>query len=237
MYPLKLRYNEVGGIMVYKLLIVEDDRIIAEKMEQFLVSWNYQVKRVEDFTKVMEVFLDYDPDLVLMDITLPHLNGYHWTTEIRKLSKVPILFVSSASDDMNIVMAISQGADDYITKPFELQVLAAKIQAILRRTYDFSGKTHFIEHKGIRFNVEDNTVSFNEKNIDLTKNEAKILRLLLEKKNTIVKRDDLMEYLWKTDFYVDENALSVNVNRLRKKLEQIGIKDFIITKKGIGYLV
>ena len=172
-----------------------------------------------------------------MDITLPHLNGYHWTLEIRKFSKVPILFVSSANDDMNIVMAISQGADDYITKPFDLQVLAAKIQALLRRTYDFNSQSHFIEHKGVRFNVEDNTVSFQDKSIELTKNEAKILRLLLERKNSIVSRDDLMEYLWKTDYYVDENALSVNVNRLRKKLEQIDIRDFIITKKGIGYLV
>lgn len=223
--------------MMYKLLIVEDDKVIAEKMSGFLTSWNYQVKKVEDFKNVIDEFIEYDPDLVLMDITLPYLNGYHWTSEIRKLSKVPILFVSSASDDMNIVMAISQGADDYITKPFDLQVLAAKIQAILRRTYDFSGKTHFIEHKGVRFNTEDNTVKYESNSIELTKNEAKILKLLMEKKNTIVKRDVLMEYLWKTDFYVDENALSVNVNRLRKKLEQIGVNDFVVTKKGIGYLV
>lgn len=176
--------------MVYKIFIVEDDKVISQKMAEFLSSWNYQVRQVHDFSKIMEEFIAFDPDLILMDITLPHLNGYHWTLEIRKFSKVPILFVSSANDDMNIVMAISQGADDYITKPFDLQVLAAKI-----------------------------------------------LRLLLERKNSIVSRDDLMEYLWKTDYYVDENALSVNVNRLRKKLEQIDVRDFIITKKGIGYLV
>lgn len=223
--------------MVYKIFIVEDDKVISQKMAEFLSSWNYQVRQVHVFSKIMEEFIAFDPDLILMDITLPHLNGYHWTLEIRKFSKVPILFVSSANDDMNIVMAISQGADDYITKPFDLQVLAAKIQALLRRTYDFNSQSHFIEHKGVRFNVEDNTVSFQDKSIELTKNEAKILRLLLERKNSIVSRDDLMEYLWKTDYYVDENALSVNVNRLRKKLEQIDVRDFIITKKGIGYLV
>ena len=224
-------------IWFYKIFIVEDDKVISQKMAEFLSSWNYQVRQVHDFSKIMEEFIAFDPDLILMDITLPHLNGYHWTLEIRKFSKVPILFVSSANDDMNIVMAISQGADDYITKPFDLQVLAAKIQALLRRTYDFNSQSHFIEHKGVRFNVEDNTVSFQDKSIELTKNEAKILRLLLERKNSIVSRDDLMEYLWKTDYYVDENALSVNVNRLRKKLEQIDVRDFIITKKGIGYLV
>lgn len=234
---MKVEYNWFGDNMIYKILIVEDDPVISQKMEQFLVSWNYEVKRIIDFTKVMEDFISFKPDIVLMDITLPHLNGYHWTTEIRKISKVPILFVSSANDNMNIVMAISQGADDYITKPFELQILAAKIQALLRRAYDFAGKTQFIEHKGVRFNSEDNTVTYKEQSVELTKNEAKILRLLLEKKNTIVNRDALMESLWKTDFYVDENALSVNVNRLRKKLEQIGVYDFIITKKGIGYLV
>lgn len=223
--------------MMYKIMIVEDDMVIASKIEEFLTSWNYAVTKVTDFKNVMEDFLNYMPDLVLMDVTLPYLNGYHWTSEIRKISKVPILFVSSANEDMNIVMAISQGADDYITKPFELQILAAKIQAILRRTYDFSGKMHFLEHHGVRFQLEDNTVFFEDKSVELTKNEGKILKLLMEKKNTIVKRDVLMEYLWKTDFYVDENALSVNVNRLRKKLESIGIHDFIQTKKGIGYLV
>lgn len=172
--------------MVYKIFIVEDDKVISQKMAEFLSSWNYQVRQVHDFSKIMEEFIAFDPDLILMDITLPHLNGYHWTLEIRKFSKVPILFVSSANDDMNIVMAISQGADDYITKPFDLQVLAAKIQALLRRTYDFNSQSHFIEHKGVRFNVEDNTVFFQDKSIELTKNEAKILRLLLERKNSIV---------------------------------------------------
>ena len=155
----------------------------------------------------------------------------------REESKVPIIFISSATDNMSIVMAISKGADDFVCKPFDLNVLAAKITAILRRSYDFVSNHNILEYQGVRFNLDDNTVSFQSSQMELSKNEAKILRLLMEKKGTIVSRDSLMEYLWKTDFYVDENALSVNVNRLRKKLESIGIVDFIQTKKGLGYKI
>lgn len=222
---------------MYKIMIIEDDEVISKKLESFLSSWNYNVFRVVDFYTVLDNFHTFNPDLILMDITLPYLNGYLWTEKIRLESSVPIIFVSSATDNMNVVMAISKGADDFICKPFDLNVLGAKITAMLRRTYDFVGNKNILEHKGVRFNLEDNTVSFLSNNIELTKNEAKILRLLMEKKDTIVSRDSLMEYLWKTDFYVDENALSVNVNRLRKKLESIGIVDFIQTKKGLGYKV
>lgn len=222
---------------MYRILLVEDDPVIAQKTAQFLQSWNYEVVLIEDFHTVMDTFFQCNPDLVLMDITLPVLNGYHWTTQIRKVSKVPILFVSSASDNMNIVMALSQGADDYITKPFELQILQAKIQALLRRTYDFSGKLNVLEHKGLRFVIEENKVMYQEQEIELSKNEAKILHILLEKKNTIVSREEMMNYLWKTNFYVDENTLSVNVNRLRKKLESIGCTNYIETKKGLGYKI
>ena len=215
---------------MYKILIVEDDELISKKLESFLKSWNYDVNRVVDFYNVMDTFHSFNPDLVLMDITLPYLNGYLWTEKIREESKVPIIFISSATDNMSIVMAISKGADDFVCKPFDLNVLAAKITAILRRSYDFVSQ-------GVRFNLDDNTVSFQSSQMELSKNEAKILRLLMEKKGTIVSRDRLMEYLWKTDFYVDENALSVNVNRLRKKLESIGIVDFIQTKKGLGYKI
>lgn len=222
---------------MYKIWIVEDDEIIASKMKQYLMSWGYDCEIISDFYHVIDEFKAYSPHLVLMDITLPYLNGYIWTEEIRKLSKVPIVFVSSANENMNIVMAISKGADDYITKPFDLTLLAAKLQAILRRTYDFSDNSNILEHKGIRFCLDDNMVYYKEQSIELTKNEAKILRLLMEKKDHIVSRDELMDYLWNTDFYVDENALSVNVNRLRKKLGGIGVSDFIETKKGLGYKV
>lgn len=222
---------------MYTILLVEDDNVIATKTAQFLKSWNYEVVLVKDFHDVMDTFFQCNPDLVLMDVTLPVLNGYHWTTQIRRVSKVPILFVSSAGDNMNIVMALSQGADDYITKPFELQILQAKIQALLRRTYDFSGKQNVLEHKGLRFVIEENKTLYQDQEIELSKNEAKILHILLEKKDTIVSREEMMNYLWKTDFYVDENTLSVNVNRLRKKLESIGCTNYIETKKGLGYKI
>lgn len=222
---------------MYTIFLVEDDNVIATKTAQFLKSWNYEVVLVKDFHDVMDTFFQCNPDLVLMDVTLPVLNGYHWTTQIRRVSKVPILFVSSAGDNMNIVMALSQGADDYITKPFELQILQAKIQALLRRTYDFSGKLNVLEHKGLRFVIEENKTLYQDQEIELSKNEAKILHILLEKKDTIVSREEMMNYLWKTDFYVDENTLSVNVNRLRKKLESIGCTNYIETKKGLGYKI
>lgn len=207
-----MQYNKVGETM-YKIMIVEDDELISKKLESFLKSWNYDVNRVVDFYNVMDVFQSFNPDLVLMDITLPYLNGYLWTEKIREGSKVPIIFISSATDNMSIVMAISKGADDFVSNH------------------------NILEYQGVRFNLDDNTVCFQSSQIELSKNEAKILRLLMEKKGTIVSRDSLMEYLWKTDFYVDENALSVNVNRLRKKLESIGIVDFIQTKKGLGYKI
>lgn len=222
---------------MYTILLVEDGNVIATKTAQFLKSWNYEVVLVKDFHDVMDTFFQCNPDLVLMDVTLPVLNGYHWTTQIRRVSKVPILFVSSAGDNMNIVMALSQGADDYITKPFELQILQAKIQALLRRTYDFSGKLNVLEHKGLRFVIEENKALYQDQEIELSKNEAKILHILLEKKDTIVSREEMMNHLWKTDFYVDENTLSVNVNRLRKKLESIGCTNYIETKKGLGYKI
>ena len=222
---------------MYTIFLVEDDNVIATTTAQFLKSWNYEVVLVKDFHDVMDTFFQCNPDLVLMDVTLPVLNGYHWTTQIRRVSKVPILFVSSAGDNMNIVMALSQGADDYITKPFELQILQAKIQALLRRTYDFSGKLNVLEHKGLRFVIEENKALYQDQEIELSKNEAKILHILLEKKDTIVSREEMMNHLWKTDFYVDENTLSVNVNRLRKKLESIGCTNYIETKKGLGYKI
>ena len=222
---------------MYRILIVEDDTIIAEKIANHLKIWNHDVRIVTDFQHVLKDFAEFDPHLVLLDITLPFYNGYYWCQEIRKISKNPILFISSASDNMNIVMAMNMGGDDFIAKPFDRNVLAAKIQAILRRTYDFAANTELIAHKGAVLNTADATLTYEGQRIDLTKNDYKILKMLLENKGKTVSRDALMTRLWETDCFVDENTLTVNITRLRKKLEQAGLTDFIVTRKGMGYLI
>ncbi len=220
---------------MYKILIVEDDEIISRSIQEHLGAWNYDAKRIKDFSQVMEEFVDFSPQLVIMDITLPFFNGYHWCSEIRKVSQVPVIFLSSASDNMNIVMAVNMGADDFVAKPFDMDVLTVKIQALLRRCYDFVGTSSLLEHKGAMLNLTEATLTYQDEKIELTKNELKILQVLTENKEKVVSRDTLMLKLWESDNYVDENTLSVNVNRLRKKLETIGLTDFIVTKKGIGY--
>lgn len=215
--------------------MVEDDEIIARSIREHLQAWNYDVCCVEDFSNVVAEFVRFDPQLVLMDITLPFFNGYHWCSEIRKISKVPVIFLSSAADNMNIVMAINMGADDFIPKPFDLEVLTVKIQAMLRRSYDFAGTGSMLEHKGAILNLNETTLTYQEQKIELTKNEFRILEILMENKEKVVSRETLMTKLWESDNYVDENTLSVNVNRLRKKLEALGLEEFILTKKGIGY--
>lgn len=222
---------------MYRILIVEDDEIIARTLKNHLETWDYQVCCVTDFSSVMQTFADFAPQLVLMDIKLPFFNGYHWCSEIRKVSKVPVIFVSSASDNMNIVMAVNMGGDDFIAKPFELDVLTAKVQAMIRRTYAFAGQSTVMEHKGAMLNVSEATIMFGDKKTELTRNELRILELLMQNKEKVVSRDDVMAKLWENDTYVDENTLSVNMNRLRKKLESIGLSDFILTKKGIGYKI
>lgn len=215
--------------------MVEDDEIIARSIREYLQAWNYDVCCVEDFSNVVAEFVRFDPQLVLMDITLPFFNGYHWCSEIRKISKVPVIFLSSAADNMNIVMAVNMGADDFIPKPFDLEVLTVKIQAMLRRSYDFAGTGSMLEHKGAILNLNETTLTYQEQKIELTKNEFRILEILMENKEKVVSRETLMTKLWESDNYVDENTLSVNVNRLRKKLEALGLEEFILTKKGIGY--
>lgn len=215
--------------------MVEDDEIIARSIREHLQAWNYDVCCVEDFSNVVAEFVRFDPQLVLMDITLPFFNGYHWCNEIRKISKVPVIFLSSAADNMNIVMAVNMGADDFIPKPFDLEVLTVKIQAMLRRSYDFAGTGSMLEHKGAILNLNETTLTYQEQKIELTKNEFRILEILMENKEKVVSREMLMTKLWESDNYVDENTLSVNVNRLRKKLEALGLEEFILTKKGIGY--
>ena len=222
---------------MYKLLIVEDDAVIAKSIQTYMESWGYQPICITDFEHVTKTFVEEQPHLVLMDISLPFYNGFHWCDEIRKISKVPVIFISSASGNMNIVMAMNMGGDDFIAKPFDLPVLQAKVQAMLRRTYDFAGESNLIEHKGMIFNSSDGMITYDGKRIELTKNEMRILQELLENKGKIVTRDRLMERLWESDSFIDDNTLTVNIARLRKKLEETGIKDMIKTRKGIGYVV
>lgn len=220
---------------MYRIMIVEDDEIIAKTVKKHLEQWQYDVHIVSDLSNVMGEFTDYSPHIVLMDIKLPFYNGYHWCSEIRRVSKLPIMFLSSASDNMNIVMAMNMGGDDFMAKPFDLDVLTVKVQALIRRSYDFSVGSNVIAHRDAMLNLTDATLSYKDEKIELTKNELKILQTLMENKERIVSRDDLMAKIWESDDYIDENTLSVNVNRLRKKLTGIGLDNFIITKKGLGY--
>ena len=222
---------------MYRILIVEDDMGIAEAIQIQAQMWNLNAEYVHNFRNVMEEFSAFDPHLVLLDITLPFFNGYHWCNEIRKISNVPIIFISSASDNMNIVMAMNMGGDDFIAKPFDQSVLIAKIQALLRRSYDFGTAAPVLERRGAELNTGDNTLTFQGQKIELTKNEYRILLALMESKGKVVSREKLMERLWESDSFVDENTLTVNVNRLLKKLDVAGLQNFIITKFGIGYLI
>lgn len=222
---------------MYRILIVEDDMTIAEAVRKHMEGWGYEVRCAEDFKNVLAEFASFSPQLVLLDISLPFFNGYHWCSQIRQISRVPVIFLSSASDNMNIVMAINMGGDDFVAKPFDLNVLMAKVQAMLRRAYDFGGQTGLFEHRGVILNLSDATVFYNGNKVDLTKNEFKILQILMEQKGNVVSRDKIMTRLWESDSYVDDNTLTVNVTRLRKKLEEAGVKGFITTKKGIGYLL
>lgn len=222
---------------MYRILIVEDDRGIASAIEKQITSWNLQAKCVENFRRVIEEFTTYSPHLVLLDISLPFFNGYYWCGEIRKQSKVPIVFISSASDNMNIVMAMNMGGDDFIAKPFDQNVLMAKIQAILRRSYDYGGQQELLAYRGAQLNTADASLTYAGNRIELTKNEYRILQALMERPGSVVSRERLMERLWETDSFVDENTLTVNVTRLRKKLDAAGLSHFITTKVGMGYLV
>lgn len=221
----------------YKILIVEDDTTIGEKMKSHLERWAYQVRLVEDFQDVLGEVTSYSPDLILMDITLPYYNGFYWCAEIRKLFKIPIVFISSADDNMNIVMAMDMGGDDFIAKPFDLAVLTAKIGAIIRRSYSYAGQVNVIEHNGVILNLLDAAVSYQGQKAEFSKNEFQIFALLMENAGSIVSRDTIMMQLWDSDNFIDDNTLTVNVTRIRKKLKEIGLEDFVKTKKGIGYII
>lgn len=221
----------------YKILIVEDENAIAQAEKEHLEKWDFSVHCVKDFKNVLSEAADYQPDLILLDIKLPYYNGFYWCSEIRKSSKVPIIFVSSADDDMNIVTAMDMGGDDFIAKPFSLPVLTAKIHAVLRRVNSSPKQINILEHKGVRLNLSDATVVYQEQSAELTRNEFKILCLLMEHAGKMVSRDTIMMQLWESESFIDDNTLTVNVARIRKKLKEIGASDYIITKKGIGYLV
>lgn len=222
---------------MYKILILEDDSALAGAMKKHIQSWNFEVACIRNFENIIPEFIEYDPHIVLIDIMLPFFNGYHWCTEIRKISNVPIVFISSAASNMNIVMAMNMGGDDFIAKPVEPDVMIAKIQAILRRTYDITNQTPVLEHKGAILNLHDSTLIYQSQRVELTKNEFRILQTLMENKGKIVSRDTLMTKLWQMDCYVEENTLTVNVSRLRNKLENAGLHNFIRTKVGSGYII
>ena len=220
---------------MYRILIIEDDDTIAKNIAAHFNRWNYETKQIADFKNIMEEFLKFDPQLVLLDIGLPFYNGFYWCQEIRKISKVPILFLSSMNDNMNIVMAMNMGGDEFIEKPFDLNVLTAKVQALLRRSYSFQGNGNVLEYEGMILNLNDASFSYKEKNVSLTKNEFRILQMLMENAGKIIARDDIIARLWESDEFIDDNTLTVNVARLRKKLENAGMDNWIKTKKGIGY--
>lgn len=236
---------------MYRILVVEDDGIIAAQIAKYLTKWGYEVETVRDFADVMGQFAAYDPQLVLMDIGLPFYNGYYWCGEIRKVSQVPIIFISSASDNMNVVMAVNMGGDDFVVKPFDLEILQAKIQALLRRAYAFTAPGTVLEYQGVLLNMTDMSISYHKKGsgamngteddcsfrIELTKNEFRILQTLFEAAGGVVSRDMLMKRLWDDECFVDDNTLTVNMNRLRKRLAEIGLSQLIQTKKGVGYLL
>lgn len=232
-----MKRNRKGGETTYRILIVEDDPGIAGAIVRQAALWELEARCVQDFRAVLEEFQAYAPHLVVMDISLPFFNGYHWCTEIRRTSRVPILFLSSASDNMNIVMAMNLGADDFIAKPFDANVLMAKLQALLRRAYDFSQTAPVLECRGAVLDTGSQTLTFDGQAVTLTKNEYRVLLTLMENRGKVVSRERLMERLWETDSFVDDNTLTVNVNRLRKKLDTAGLSDFISTKFGVGYLI
>ena len=209
---------------MYRIYLVEDDVIIARSIKKHLENWEYEVQCTKDFSAVTKEFAEFAPQLVLMDIGLPFYNGYYWCSEIRKISKVPIIFLSSAADNMNIVMAVNMGADDFIAKPFDLSVLTVKVQAMLRRTYDFTETGEVLPYHGVMLQVAEAVLTYQDKKVELTRNELRILKTLMENKEKVVSRDTLMTKLWESDCFVDENTLSVNVNRLRRKLADAGLE-------------
>ncbi|KHD34909.1 transcriptional regulator [Clostridium acetobutylicum] len=222
---------------MYRIMIIEDEEKIRNIIKKSLEKWSFEAYAVEDFNDIFEQFVKVKPNLVLMDINLPVCDGFYWCSKIRNISKVPVIFLSSRSSNMDVVMAVNMGGDDYITKPFSIEILMAKINAILRRTYSYSEtEMDAIEFKDVIISLKNNTVYYNENTIELTKNEFKIIYVLMKNHDSIVSREKIMQELWQDESFIDDNTLTVNINRLRKKLKEIGV-DFIKTIKGQGYVI
>lgn len=221
----------------YTIFIVEDDETIAALVRDALARWGFHAVCAEDFSDIIGEFRRVRPDLVLLDISLPFFNGYYWCSLIRKESNAPILFLSSHDQNADVVMAVNMGADDYIIKPFSIDVLVAKVNAMMRRAYDYFVETSVLHAGEVALNLSDASLTYQDKRVELTKNETRMLSTLLENKNAIVSRETMIRKLWDDESFIDDNTLSVNVNRLRKKLADIGLSDFIQTKKGAGYIV
>lgn len=222
---------------MYRIFLAEDDEMLCSLITKHLESWGYQVTAAEDFRDIMGEFVRSEAHLVLLDLKLPYFNGFHWCEEIRRVSQVPVIFLSSAADDMNMVMAMTRGADDFVAKPFNLEVLSAKVQAILRRTYSFGNSGNLLEYRGAVLNLGSGNLSYQGQSVELTRNELRILNLLFSQAGNVVSREAIMQMLWENDDFVDDNTLTVNVNRLRRKLEGIGLENMILTRKGLGYIV
>lgn len=221
-----------------KIMIVEDDLTIRDMVGEALEKWGFETVKIEDFDQIMQVFLNHDPHLVIMDINLPSFDGFYWCNKIREISKVPMIFLSSRDTPMDIVMSMNMGGDDYIQKPFHMDVLIAKINALLRRTYSYmETQSQTMEHDGIILNLENGEVLHGDRKSELTKTEFLILKILMKNKGIIVSRTKMMRSLWKNENFVDENTLTVNIARLRKKLVELGKEHFITTKKGQGYII
>lgn len=223
---------------MYNILIVEDDKALCTNMNEMLTKWGFETSAVDNFQDISAEFVKYKADLVIMDVNLPYFDGFYWCNKIRQMSRVPIIFVSSRDTNMDIIMAMNTGADDYITKPFSMDILIAKINALLRRTYSYGEQTpDLMECDGVILNVTENAILYKEEKIELTKNEFKVMLLLMKNKGKAISRERIMRALWDDDNFINDNTLTVNINRLRSKLESIGLKDYIVTKKGHGYII
>lgn len=235
---LRIEEFKLRGVRVYRILIVEDDKALCRNIEEGISKWDFDTASIENFENVLEEFAKYDPHLVVMDINLPCFDGFYWCRKIRDISKVPIIFLSSRNSNMDIIMAVNMGGDDFVTKPFSIDILLAKIQAILRRTYAYGeDRSQLVECDGAILNISDGTLTYDRETVELTRNEFKILQLLMKNKGKIISRDRIMRVLWESEYFISENTLTVNINRLRKKLGDIGLKDFIVTRRSQGYMI
>ncbi|BAH05362.1 response regulator transcription factor [Clostridium kluyveri] len=221
---------------MYKIMIIEDDRALSDNIIEMLIKWDFNVCGVRDYSNILSEFIENKPHLVVMDINLPYFDGFYWCNKIREMSQCPIIFLSSRDSNMDIIMAVNMGADDYITKPFSMDVLIAKISALIRRTYSYGeGASELLECNGAILNLTYKTLSYNEREIELTKNEFKIMLFLMKNSGKTISRERIMRTLWDDDNFISDNTLTVNINRLRMRLRDIGLYDFIKTKKGRGY--